>query len=33
MVQLQKIEVKEMGAECGIYGAEEKCIQGFGRET
>jgi len=33
MVQLQKFKVNKMGAECGLYEAEEKYIQGFGGET
>jgi hypothetical protein len=33
MVQLQKIKVNEMGAECGMCGKEEKYTQGFGTET
>jgi len=27
------IEKNEMGAACSAYGVEERCIQGFGRET
>jgi hypothetical protein len=33
MVQLQKFEVNEMGAECSLYEAEGKYIQGFGGEA
>jgi len=28
-----KITMKEMGWACGTYGRQERCIQGFGRET
>jgi hypothetical protein len=28
-----KIEKNEMSGACRIYGGEERCIQGFGRET
>jgi len=28
-----KIEKKEMGGACSMYGGEERCIQRFGGET
>jgi hypothetical protein len=28
-----KIEKNEMGGVCSTYGGEERCVQGFGRET
>jgi len=28
-----QIEKNEMGGACSTYGGEERCVQGFGRET
>ena len=28
-----KIKKNEMGGACGMYGGEERCIQGFSGET
>ena len=28
-----QIEENEMGSACGMYGKEDKCIEGFGGET
>jgi len=28
-----KIEKNDMGGKCSMYGGQERCIQGFGRET
>jgi hypothetical protein len=28
-----QIKMKEIASTCGMYGAQERCIQGFGRET
>ena len=28
-----QIETNEMGGACSTYGGEERCIEGFGRET
>jgi hypothetical protein len=28
-----QINKKEMGGECGMYGRQERCIQGLGEET
>jgi len=28
-----EIEKNDMGGACGTYGGQERCIQGFGKET